>query len=72
MILFGRARILEEEAEKRAAITLLTKKYVPNDPEDYRQYRINRSYPSLCMVEITVEHMNGKQAKELMPPAAQG
>ena len=72
VILFGRARILEEEAEKRAAITLFTKKYVPNDPEDYRQYRINRSYQPLCVVEITVEHMTGKQAKELMPPAAQG
>lgn len=65
VILFGRARILEEEAEKRKAITLLTEKYVPLDTPENRAFRINRSFAPLCMVEVTVDHMTGKEAKEL-------
>lgn len=55
VIVFGKIRILEEEAEK----------YSPRQ-EDGRQREIDRGFSALCMMELTVEHMTGKQAVELM------
>ena len=64
VIVFGRARILENEAQKRAAIEKLALKYSPDD-EEGRIQEINRSFPALCMVEIRIEHITGKEAVEL-------
>ncbi len=64
VILFGRARILEDPTEIRRAIELLAAKYSPLLPEG-RAREIDRSLPRLCMVEITVDHMTGKEAREL-------
>ena len=65
VIVFGKIRILEEEAEKRSAIEKLAEKYSPRQ-EDGRQREIDRGFSALCMMELTVEHMTGKQAVELM------
>ena len=65
VIVFGKIRILEEEAEKRSAIENLAEKYSPRQ-EDGRQREIDRGFSALCMMELTVEHMTGKQAVELM------
>lgn len=65
VIVFGKIRILEEEAEKRSAIEKLAAKYSPRQ-EDGRQREIDRGFSALCMMELTVEHMTGKQAVELM------
>lgn len=64
-IVFGKARILEDDAEKRAAIELLAEKYCPADPEGRRR-EIEREYRQLCMVEITMDRMTGKEAIELV------
>lgn len=64
-IVFGKARILEDDAEKRAAIELLAEKYCPADPEGRRR-EIEREYRQLCMVEITIDRMTGKEAIELV------
>lgn len=65
VIAFGRARVLEEEPEKRAAIELLAAKYTPGDPEG-RQREIEREYRALCVVAIEIEHLSGKEAIELV------
>lgn len=65
VIVFGKIRILEEEAEKRSAIEKLAAKYSPRQ-KDGRQREIDRGFSALCMMELTVEHMTGKQAVELM------
>ena len=65
VIVFRKIRILEEEAEKRSAIEKLAEKYSPGR-EDGRQREIDRGFSALCMMELTVEHMTGKQAVELM------
>ena len=64
VIAFGKARILEED-EKRKAILLLTEKYCPKQREDWGK-AIEREWKPLCMVEIQVEHMTGKQAIEMV------
>lgn len=62
-IVFGRARVLEEEGEIFRAMELLGLKY---DPDRARvDAEIERERKALCCVEITVEHMTGKEAIEL-------
>lgn len=66
VIAFGRIRILEEESEKRAAIELLAKKYHPSDTQKGRTDTINEAWRRMCLLELAIEHMTGKAAKELM------
>lgn len=66
VIAFGRARILTDPAEAQAAITLLAQKYAPDDTAAAREAAIAQAGPALCMVEIQVEHLSGKEARELM------
>lgn len=65
VIAFGRIRILEDDQEKRDAVEKLALKYTPNDSDEKRSAEINRFWKTLCMMEMTVEHLTGKEAKEL-------
>ena len=64
VIAFGKARILEDEDEKQLALRLLADKYSHGEPgvED----EIAKGFNHLLMVEITVEHLTGKEAIELV------
>ncbi|MBU5434568.1 pyridoxamine 5'-phosphate oxidase family protein [Pseudoflavonifractor sp. MSJ-37] len=66
VILFGTARILEDEDEVRAAIDALARKYHPAGTQEHRQAAIDRELPLLCVVELQIEHMTGKEAIELV------
>ena len=61
VIAFGRTRILEDEAEKQAAIWLLAEKYCPGDSPEHRQEAIRREAGGLCLVSLSIEHMTGKR-----------
>lgn len=63
VVAFGRARVLDDEAEKRAALLLLADKYAPGEPG--LQAEVDKGFARLLMVEIVVEHMTGKEAIEL-------
>lgn len=65
VIVFGKARILENDVEKREAIEKLAAKYSP-DQEEGRKQEIDKEFPPLCMVEITIDHMTGKESIELV------
>ena len=65
VIVFGRVRILENDAEKRAAIEQLAEKYMP-DLKEGRLQEIDREFSRLCMLELTIDHMTGKEAIELV------
>lgn len=65
VIVFGKARILEDQAEKRRALEILAAKYSPNQ-EQGRLQEINRLLEQTCMVEIAVEHLSGKESIELV------
>lgn len=66
VIAFGRIRILEEDMEKRAAIELLARKYYPADTQEGRAGTIDKAWSRMSLLELTIEHMTGKAAKELM------
>ncbi|MDO4572987.1 MAG: pyridoxamine 5'-phosphate oxidase family protein [Clostridia bacterium] len=64
-IVFGRIRVLTDEAEKRTAIEKLALKYAPEDTAAGREAAIGREWSPLCMLEMSVDHMSGKEAMEL-------
>ena len=65
-IAFGRIHILEEDSRKRAAIEKLAQKYAPNDTAENRSRVIDSEWGPLCLLEMTVEHLSGKEAIELV------
>ena len=66
VIAFGTIRELEGDGEKRAAIEKLARKYVPNDTAEGMEAAIQRDWAPLCMLEMTIDHMTGKEAIELV------
>lgn len=66
VIAFGKIRLLTEESEKRSAIEKLAFKYAPNDTSDGRKKAIDREWATLCMLEMDIVHMTGKEAIELV------
>ena len=66
VIAFGTIRVLEDEAEKRAAIELLARRYSPNESAESVDAEIGSFWNALCLLELTIEHLTGKEAKELM------
>ncbi len=64
-IAFGTVRELTDEEEKRRAIELLALKYAPEDGPEGWQQAIDREWKPLCMLEMALDHVTGKEAKEL-------
>lgn len=64
VIAFGRARILTDETEKRAALQLLADKYSSGMPG--LETEIAKGFRHLLMVEIDIEHLTGKESIELV------
>ena len=65
VIVFGKIRILEDENEIREAIERLAMKYHPTDSIENRIQEIAREWKALCMMELSIEHMTGKEAIEI-------
>lgn len=65
VIAFGKIKILEKDEEIRNAITILSKKYNKSATNKDIERLINKEYNSLCAIELTIEHMTGKEAIEL-------
>jgi len=64
-IVFGRARILTEDSEKKYALECLVEKYSPDYIKE-GQAEIERDWNRVCVVEVQIEHMTGKAAIEIV------
>jgi hypothetical protein len=64
-IAFGRARILTDEAEKRRALESLVARFSPGYLVEGQQ-EIERDLHRTCIVEVKIEHLTGKAAKEIV------
>ena len=69
VIAFGRARIVDDEAEKERLTRLLGDKYNPGEDEAL-DAEISRYLAHMHLVAIYIEHLSGKQAKGLMESSA--
>jgi nitroimidazol reductase NimA-like FMN-containing flavoprotein (pyridoxamine 5'-phosphate oxidase superfamily) len=65
VIAFGRVRFIEDEAEKRQTLTWLADRFYPGHPEA-REKEIAKGFNHLHMIEMTVDHITGKEAIELV------
>jgi nitroimidazol reductase NimA-like FMN-containing flavoprotein (pyridoxamine 5'-phosphate oxidase superfamily) len=65
VIIFGRARIMEDREEKRKALDRLVGKYSPDLDVDRRTKAIAKNLDDLCIIDLAVEHMTGKESVEL-------
>lgn len=66
VIAFGRVRVLEDEGERRAAIEKLSLKYAPDSTAEDRERVIQKEWAPLCMLEMELDHVTGKEAIELV------
>lgn len=65
VIAFGKIRILENPQEMREAVDILAQKYREGHEEE-RNKEIDMEFPALCVMELEIEHMTGKEAIELV------
>ncbi len=65
-IAFGRIREITDDAEKRRMVSLLARKYCPDLPQAEHDKAMERDWAPLNMLELTIEHLTAKQAKELI------
>jgi nitroimidazol reductase NimA-like FMN-containing flavoprotein (pyridoxamine 5'-phosphate oxidase superfamily) len=68
VIVFGTAKLLELESEKRQTLEILAAKYSPEQVQGRKQ-EIEKSIHHLCMIELSIDHMSGKEAIELVRKA---
>ena len=69
-IVFGRARVVADDAAKRHALECLVKKYSP-DYVDAADAEIDGDWKRVSVIELVVEHMTGKASIELIKERAQ-
>ena len=64
-IAFGRASEVEDDQEKLRIMRLLNAKYSPG-LDEAGEKEIQRDWKILCVIQIEVEHLTGKEAIELV------
>lgn len=57
---------MKRPPEQCAAIEKLALKCTPEDTAEHRRASIERDWAHLCMLEMSVDHMSGKEAIELV------
>jgi uncharacterized protein len=65
VIAFGKGRFVEDNETIINALTWLAEKYSPDYPEE-RQKAITGSADQACIMEMTIEHLTGKAAIEII------
>lgn len=68
IIAFGKIHVLESKDAKMEAIKKLAAKYSPLESEENTTRTINYGWERFCMLGLSIEHLSGKQAKELINP----
>ena len=71
VIAFGRARVVTDPEEKRRRAVQFGLKYCPDQFREIEE-EIEETWKALAMVEITIEHMTGKERKTLAAARREG
>ncbi len=66
VIAFGKVRIMKDEKEIRSAIEKMADKYHPAGTTEERNAAIDSEWSILGMIGFQIEHISGKQARELI------
>lgn len=68
VIAFGRARLVCDEREKISAIRLLADKYNPCHGTDL-DGKLAHDLDRLAIIEVSIDHLTGKQGRKFAKPA---
>lgn len=63
VIIFGKANVIEDLDKKREVLNSLVKKYSPDYINDSKE-EIESKLGAVCIFEVDIEHMSGKEAIE--------
>lgn len=66
VVIFGKVRILENIIEIRNALEILAMKYSSSQTEEHRSHAIEKDLKMVCIIELSIEHLSGKEAIELV------
>ena len=65
VIAFGLIHVIEDDAERLAALRLLGRRHAPHDKAGL-QHEIDKDISRVLMLRLDIEHLTGKQAIELV------
>ncbi len=71
VIAFGRIHIIEDEEERLAAARRLGNRYNPNHDEAL-QKELENGLSRMLVIRFDIEHLTGKEARELMSQRGKG
>lgn len=66
VIAFGKVRTITDIDEINRLIRLMTERFCPNQPAEATEKEIAGGLHRMCIIEMDIEHLTGKQAKELV------
>ena len=66
VIVFGKARIVENIAEIRNALKILAIKYSSSQTQEQHLQAIEKDLKMVCIIELSIEYLSGKEAIELV------
>ena len=66
VIVFGSVTRIENPIEKNKITDLLAKKYAPLSTAEHRENAIRKEAPALCILALSIDHISGKEAIELV------
>lgn len=66
VIAFGKIRIVEDEEEKLRILRMIARRYSPSEDEASVQNELDKTIAHVNILEMTVEHLTGKEAIELV------
>ena len=66
VIAFGKARLVEDMNEKIDILRILAAKYSPKETEESVAHEIDKSILHINVIDITIEHVTGKESIELV------
>lgn len=65
VIIFGQATCLSDPSDMHTILSALGRKYAPNETQESLEKEINGSISRTVVVKLNIDHMTGKEAKEL-------
>ena len=64
VVCFGRVRLIDDDAERLAALRMLAKRYNPD--EEAIRHEIDKDFKHVAVIEFLIEHITGKEAIEIV------
>ncbi len=71
VICFGKIRQLQDDRERVEALSMLGRKYAPQESEQHLSQEISGSLRRTCVLDLHIERMTGKQGRELLEHSPQ-